>query len=370
MTDRNERVGQAFLLFGVSLFLVVSVGFAMQAIWPRAGLGLTEIFLILIPALWFVRRKDLPLRSSLRLTRVPGSTALLATAVGVAGWGVAVLIHGGLAGTLGAPPSTGAPRLTPEEWAALLLVGALLPGLCEEVLFRGAIMGVLERRGKWYAITVAAILFGVYHLNPTTVIPAVFLGLVFGLLVVRTGSLLPAILAHIANNATAIVVAQSGAAVLVPASILAAALLPLGLLFWMRTRDAPAPPTPLATVPAAAPVMTPLRVVGLTGIGLILGVSLLAVTILNVHWVQDADLEPDLGPGDLAIVAVDHSRERALRPGDIVEFDHAPPMMRSARRLGRVVEVHDARLTIETGEALSDVPRHGVVGKLVYSRRR
>ena len=87
---------------------------------------------------------------------------------------------------------------------ALLLIAAVLPAVCEECLFRGAIQGVLERRGPVFSILVSGLLFGLFHLDPWRILPAAFLGCVFGWLTYRTQSLMPAILGHFANNATAV----------------------------------------------------------------------------------------------------------------------------------------------------------------------
>lgn len=89
----------------------------------------------------------------------------------------------------------------------VLLIAALLPGLCEEVLFRGVLQGILSRKGQWTGVVITAFLFAVFHLNPWNLLPAFFLGVVFSVLVVRNGSLIPAILAHIAANTTAFTVA-------------------------------------------------------------------------------------------------------------------------------------------------------------------
>lgn len=364
----SGHVGQAFLLFGVSLFLVVSVGFAVQAFFPRGGLAFTEIVLILAPALWFVRHKGLPLARALRITSIRGSTALLAVVLGVAGWGVAMLMHGALVGGPSAAPAP--PGLDVGGLAALLLVGALLPGICEEVLFRGAIMGVLERRGARYAVVVTAILFGVYHLTPATIIPAVFLGLIFGLLVVRTGSLLPAILAHTANNATAIATGHLAVDSLMVAGLLAAAFLPLAVAVWVRTRQNAPRASPLVFVPAAVPAVTPLRIAGLTAGAVILAVSLFAVSIFNVHRVADASFEPELDQEDLAIVAVDASRQRVLRTGDIVEIDRELAKELGGRRLARVLEVTGGRVLLEAGTSQLEVRRDRIIGKVVRSWRR
>ena len=88
--------------------------------------------------------------------------------------------------------------------AGLLAVAVAAPVL-EELLFRGAIQGALMRYFKqpWLAIGVAALLFGVIHANPVQIFYAACLGVGFGWLYYRTGSLLPAIIGHIVNNSIA-----------------------------------------------------------------------------------------------------------------------------------------------------------------------
>jgi membrane protease YdiL (CAAX protease family) len=50
---------------------------------------------------------------------------------------------------------------------------------------------------------VASAIFGIVHLNPIQVFYAFFLGLVFGWLYYRTGSLMPCIVGHVLNNSLA-----------------------------------------------------------------------------------------------------------------------------------------------------------------------
>src|SRR5579859_2259045 len=63
------------------------------------------------------------------------------------------------------------------------------------------------RRTTARAAVVAGMLFGLFHLSPWIVQSAAFLGVVFGLLVIRVGSTVPAMLAHATNNATALTLA-------------------------------------------------------------------------------------------------------------------------------------------------------------------
>ncbi len=253
----QTSIAPAYLLFLTSLFLVVTLGFGAQAVWPIGGLAFTKILLIFGPAWWFARKTGLPVRNALHWTPVSPRIALLAVAVGATGWGVAVAIHQLLPAGLSLPAGgASAPvSMTVGSMIARLFVGAVLAGICEEVLFRGAIQGVLERRGQVYAVVVTAVRFGVFHLAPTTVIPAIFLGLVFGIIMARTGSSLAAALAHTANNAVAILVGYLllGRVGGIPATL----MLPLALgfvvfvvLFIRSTSGADVSPSPLATLPA------------------------------------------------------------------------------------------------------------------------
>lgn len=84
---------------------------------------------------------------------------------------------------------------------------AFLGPLLEEVLFRGAIQGLLMRYfGRpWPAIIVAALVFGVFHMNPVQIVYATLLGIVFGWIYYRTGSLMSVIVGHVLNNSLAVI---------------------------------------------------------------------------------------------------------------------------------------------------------------------
>lgn len=83
----------------------------------------------------------------------------------------------------------------------VLCIAIIVP-ILEELLFRGAIEGHLLRKGwspKW-AIIVSALIFGLIHGNPAQIPFAFLIGLLFGWLYYRTGSLIPGIVGHIINN--------------------------------------------------------------------------------------------------------------------------------------------------------------------------
>lgn len=85
-------------------------------------------------------------------------------------------------------------------WSAFINVSIIAP-ITEESLFRGIIMhGLMRNYKSWYAILLSAILFSLFHMNPWQMTYTFFLGIVLGLLMIRTRSLPLCILAHSLNN--------------------------------------------------------------------------------------------------------------------------------------------------------------------------
>jgi sodium transport system permease protein len=81
-----------------------------------------------------------------------------------------------------------------------ILVIAVLPGVCEELMFRGFIYRFFENGKKWFPIVVTALLFAIFHLDMFRLLPAFVLGLYLGFLLQRTNSIYISILAHTLNN--------------------------------------------------------------------------------------------------------------------------------------------------------------------------
>lgn len=89
-----------------------------------------------------------------------------------------------------------------------LLVVALVPAVCEECFFRFGLQSLLRRWWKCDlpAVAVAALLFSLAHGDPSGLVPRFIMGLLLGLLYVRTGSVWVNMGAHFANNALVVVV--------------------------------------------------------------------------------------------------------------------------------------------------------------------
>ena len=88
------------------------------------------------------------------------------------------------------------------HWAEAVLVLALLPAVCEEAFFRGALLPLVRRAtGSWHvAVVVSALIFSLVHLDATAFLARAVLGCLLGVVFVQTRSLLASMLLHFCNN--------------------------------------------------------------------------------------------------------------------------------------------------------------------------
>jgi sodium transport system permease protein len=87
----------------------------------------------------------------------------------------------------------------------VLLAFAFAPAICEEIAFRGFILSGFGRSKRtWLAIGLSSLMFGLMHMIPPQVFNASLLGLVLGLIAVRSGSLLPCVAFHFTWNSLAV----------------------------------------------------------------------------------------------------------------------------------------------------------------------
>ena len=90
-------------------------------------------------------------------------------------------------------------------WITLISVSVFAP-LFEEWLCRGLVLrGLLQKTSPAVAIAVSAAFFAVLHMNPWQALPAFLLGVLFGYVYYKTGSLKLTMLMHCVNNTMAVV---------------------------------------------------------------------------------------------------------------------------------------------------------------------
>ncbi len=104
-------------------------------------------------------------------------------------------------------------KLLAGKGAGILLINlftvALIPAICEELLFRGAVLGWLRSSLKniHLAVFLSACIFSAFHIQFYGFVPRLLLGLYLGYILIWTGSMWSSIIAHFINNSMAVIAA-------------------------------------------------------------------------------------------------------------------------------------------------------------------
>ncbi len=193
----------ANLLYLATALLVLLLGSLAQAWNLGWGLIITEVVCIGLPVLWLIRRSGLDLAETLALRPVRLPTLALGLLTGLGTWAIGALLTGVMVALTGYQAPAPASPTDPLSGIALFLGMVLFAPLCEEMLFRGYLFRVYERRGAAVAVTATALLFAFYHFRLQGLPGLIPVAFVLGILRWRTGSLLPGMALHFGHNLVA-----------------------------------------------------------------------------------------------------------------------------------------------------------------------
>ena len=98
-------------------------------------------------------------------------------------------------------PEPKIPSLDGFGYVGVLFVIALLPAVFEEVFFRGVLLNGLKGQSVWVSALICGGLFSLFHQNPAQTLYQFVCGVAFALIALRSGSILPTVVAHFLNNA-------------------------------------------------------------------------------------------------------------------------------------------------------------------------
>lgn len=202
--------------FYLNLGLAQTAGLSLPARLLTAAAGQLLLFgLLPLTSAWWGRVR---LASGFRLCRAGWQPLLAALLLGGSLWPLVhevIVLQDALGVRTLRPELAEQVRRAMGEWrehSPLLLVAvlALLPAVLEELFFRGYLLAALlgaDGRHRVRAVAASAALFALFHLLVTDslaierFVPSLALGLVLGLLAVRSGSVLPGIVLHATHNA-------------------------------------------------------------------------------------------------------------------------------------------------------------------------
>jgi len=167
---------------------------------------LMPVMFVALPVfiLWYWK---VDVRNALALRMPSGRHLLAGVILGVSAWVPAHEWNVLQARWLGVPEAVVKSAEQMAEAIRALPIGtvivliALMPAVCEELLFRGFLLsGLKASTRKWPAILASAAIFGVFHFFVFKFPVTVGLGVVLGYLCWQSGSILPGLVMHLLHN--------------------------------------------------------------------------------------------------------------------------------------------------------------------------
>lgn len=205
--DFDRVVAVLYACTFIAMFYLGQIAQLLDKVYGMIG---TQLLVIALPAFAVVGWLRLPFKETFSF-RKPPLTALIGAPMMAPGTVLLTSIMVALQNSVLPMSQTFAKALTdvmtPKEqsMSMILFAMAVMPGICEELLFRGAIYGLLRRKFNTVGCCIfVGVLFGFFHLSGYRLLPTAFLGIILTLMVYRTGSIFPSMLFHASHNALAI----------------------------------------------------------------------------------------------------------------------------------------------------------------------
>lgn len=201
-------VSDMWLVLAVVAVAILYIGGSVTLSNTTVGLIVTQLFIAGLPilAVWYSKRdfaRTFRIRTC-KLMSVMGSVLLIAGTICLGILLTAVTSHifpqsgveaEGIVETIGV-----------NSFVGCLLLIAILPAICEELMFRGFVLSALSARMRIAsALVFSAAIFGVYHMSIVKFFTTSLLGLAICYVAHKTGSIFPGMIMHAINNSLAVI---------------------------------------------------------------------------------------------------------------------------------------------------------------------
>lgn len=200
----GEYVAWPFVFLAGRLFGGVDAGAQSQLTQ-----FLYYILFVALPVMLYARR-DPGIASHLRIEPLKGRVAALSVLTAAVAvlfincvsqlWFILVQCMGSTI-----PASGVAVPTTVRGLASAVILSAVLPGICEELLFRGLMLSAWEERGSLRAVTTVSLLFTLLHGNLLGIPSEFICGVLLACIVISSGSLFAGMVFHTVFNSTLLI---------------------------------------------------------------------------------------------------------------------------------------------------------------------
>lgn len=202
----QRRITEAHLILIVTFALYMGYQWLMQWIPIRNVIFhmlMGQVMLVLPGGLrYFVccRKKQDQLAERMLFVPISNANIKMAVAVIISAYPVIAILNSFSMLFVKNQVAAVMPYMMKLGYFPMLLVMAVMPALNEEFLCRGILYGAYRHHSKKAGIFLSALIFGLLHLNFNQMPYAVYLGIVFALMVEATGSIYTSMLMHFLLN--------------------------------------------------------------------------------------------------------------------------------------------------------------------------
>lgn len=215
--NKTPNFLEAITLYIITFGLLFYVGSELQTYYKLNGLIMTELFLVMLPALLFTRYLKFDYKETLSLKKTSPESLIGSTLLALSGsFFVSKFVYHIQDKIMPMPEElkdafkyfltqNGEPISAIKVFIAIAISAAI----CEEILFRGPILsGIKSKFSKKSTIIIVGILFGLFHMNLYRFIPTSLLGVIITYVVISTGSIFNGMLFHLVNNGSAVILSN------------------------------------------------------------------------------------------------------------------------------------------------------------------
>lgn len=196
-------ISDMVLIIAITAVMFIYVGGALQIKLGNIGVFATQFIIVGIPLLAsYYTKKDLKKTFRVKTCNVKYFLAGIFMIIGSMMLGVVLSAITSSFFTNDAKQATEAvSSLIGDSFLGTVLLVALTPAICEELMFRGYVLSSLENKIKVkYAILISAIIFGMYHMSIVRFFTTALLGGVICYIAYKSKSILPGMFMHFTNN--------------------------------------------------------------------------------------------------------------------------------------------------------------------------
>ncbi len=206
---KKTKILDAIMAFVFAVVVILFINTWLFAKIGIAGMGIAEALLVAAPLVLVVlRRESIAERFNLKLPSIGSFFSAVVFMMGASMWeNAASFIY---VAVFGMPEQNDMVFLenffSDVNPTVALIVIALIPAVCEELLFRGFIFDSFKgKRNKVLAVIISSLLFSLLHFDAFKTIPLLIMALAFGYITAKTDSVLIPMIFHFINNSMAVI---------------------------------------------------------------------------------------------------------------------------------------------------------------------